>query len=674
MSILPDLHSPAEAAPPVRSQGAQAAAPRAVTARAVGLGLICAACLCAITPYNDYKVGATFLAGNQFPLGAFFVLFVLAVLVNPVLRRLTPAKAFARGELLTVWILIVVASGLPSSGMMRYLIPHLVAPHYYSNDTNHWEARVWGSLPGWLKLQDEAAADAFFTGYPRGQERVPWEAWAGPLFFWGIPALLFLVAQFCLANLLRRQWVENERFSFPLVQLPLLLTEDPPPGRGAGPLIRSGPFWLAVALTTSLHTLNGMHQLYPSLPQVRTSLSLMDYLTTPPWNQLGQFPVNLYPLVVGIAYLLSSEVAFSLWFFFLFYKAEILLGTLYNWDMPPPLGASGQKQFHSLQVFGGALGLCVWTFWTARRHLRDVWEKATGGPNAARIDDSREMFSYRASLLGLAVAYGGIGVWLYLATVPLPLVLACLLVLTLAFIVIAWLVTQAGTLYMGVSYGSIDALGATLGTAAFKPAAWFMTYRFEWIFSRDTRELMLPQVLNAAKVSEQGHLPLRPLFAALVASVAVGLVVSCVSFLSLPYMEGGANLFRNTWTVQGPQHALRVTGNAASVPYPFAPTNALHILGGFVGVLGLLVLRAQTSLGLHPIGFLGASASAGHMLWASVCLGWLGKTLILRYGGMGGYRRCLPFFLGLIVGDVLNAVLWIALGYATGTGYVILPQ
>jgi hypothetical protein len=192
------------------------------------------ALLCAVTPYNDYKVGATYLAGHQFPVGALFVLFLLAALANPLLRAVRPRWAFARGEMLTVWTLVLVASGLPSSGMMRFLLPHIAAPQNFSNGVNNWEARVWGGLPSWLKLSDEAAAKAYYSGYPRGAERVPWEAWVTPLVGWGTFALLFLLASFCVANLLRRQWIENEKFAFPLVQLPLLLAEDPEAGRRWG--------------------------------------------------------------------------------------------------------------------------------------------------------------------------------------------------------------------------------------------------------------------------------------------------------------------------------------------------------------------------------------------------------------------------------------------------------
>jgi hypothetical protein len=113
------------------------------------------------------------------------VLLFLALVVNSLLRRLRPAAVFAPGELLTIWVLITVASGLPSSGMMRYLLPHIAAPTHYSDATNLWESKIWAAAPDWLKITDKEAAKAFFAGYPRGQEHIPWAAWATPLFSWG---------------------------------------------------------------------------------------------------------------------------------------------------------------------------------------------------------------------------------------------------------------------------------------------------------------------------------------------------------------------------------------------------------------------------------------------------------------------------------------------------------
>lgn len=641
----------------------------AVSARAVLIGLAWAAFFAAFTPTNDIKVAATFVAGNQFPVGALFVVLALAGGVNVLLRALWPARAFTTGEMLTVWTLILVPSGIPSGGMMRFLIPTIVAPHYHSNAANDWEHRVWAAVPDWLKIRDADTVRAFYEGYPRGQEHVPWAAWTTPLFFWGVLAVLFVAASFFVAGLFRRQWVENERWAFPLVTVPLLLAEEPEPGRLLNRYLRNPLLWLGVLLTTGLHTLNGTHLLYPSVPEIRTSVNLLDYLPAPPLNQLDWFPVNLHPLMVGLTYLLSLEVAFSFWFFFLFYKFQILVCATYNWQMPGVLGGHGYKQFHALQSFGGALGLLAWVGWSARGHLRRVWDAAW-----ANTKDEKEMFSYRATLLGLAASYGGIALWLFLARVPGGLILLSLLLLTVTLIVISWMVCQAGMLFVQTAYGSIDLIAPIRGTAGLSIPALYTQYRFESSFFLNTREMLIPSVLEGAKAADVVGFSARRLLVGMVASVGLTIVISAVASLALPYYNGGANAINNNWVYNAaPQKPLLMLGGMASTPYVGSWTNGLHVLAGFVGVAGLLACRAFLGWGLHPIGFLGASVHATHALWFSIFLGWLGKSLILRYGGMRGYARLLPFFLGLIVGDAVNAVIWIALGYATGTGYRILP-
>jgi len=639
----------------------------------VAIGLIFSAFFCAVTPYNDFRLVSTYIAGNQFPIGALFVLFFFAFGINPALRRIAPRFVFRSGELLTIWTLILVASGLPSSGLMRYLIPTIAAPQYLSNSSNDWERKVWASTPSWLRLTDRAAADAFAHGYPLRRAHVPWAAWTTPLLFWGILVALFITTTFCFSNLLRKQWIENERFSFPLVTLPVLMAEEPQAGKRLNELFRSPLFWGGVVLTTAYHTQRGLHLLYPTIPDLPSMVVIGDLLRTPPWSSVGWFTAYFYPLVVGIAYLLPTEVCFSLWFFYLFYKLELLCAGLYNFSVPGDITADGGHQFHTLQSFGGGIGLFLWICWTGRRHFRDVWIKARGGPGAAAIDDSREMFSYRATIAGLAISYGGIALWLYAAGASLALILLALVMMTLTLTVISWVVSQAGLLFTQQEYGTIDLLAPTLGTSSFATASLYVTAQFEGVFLSDTREMLAPSVLMGVKTGDAAGFEIRPLFRAMVASVAIGTVIAAVAAIMLPYYNGGADTL-NPWSYrEAPARPLTFLAGVASTPYPSSPTNWLHVLSGLVGVLGLLIARAQFNVGLHPIGSLVASTYAMGELWGSLFLGWLFKSIIQRYGGMRGFRALQPFFLALVLGDVINAVFWIILGYATKVGYQIMP-
>jgi hypothetical protein len=646
---------------------------RAVTPRAVLIGLLFAAFFCAVTPYNDFKIAATYIAGNQFPIGALFVLFVLSFLVNGILRGVAPRKVFSRGELLTIWVLILVASGIPSSGLMRYFIPHIVAHKYYSDSANGWEQKVWAENPDWLKFQDKPAADAFFVGYPLGQEHVPWAAWVQPLLTWVPLAFLFLLASFCITSLLRRQWIENEKFSFPLVTLPMLLAEEPRPGHRVNDLMRHPLLWLGLGIATAIHTVRAFHLMYPSIPDIKLAWNLNEYMTVRPWNQVGWVPANIFLMVIGLAYLLPAEVCFSLWFFYIFFKTEVLMGVQFNWLMPGPQGY-GDKLFHSLQAYGGGLALVIWTLWTGRRHIQDIWEKATGGPRAREIDDSGEMLSYRSGLMGLAIAYGGIALWMALAQMQPVVILLTLLTMTLALIVISWVVCQAGMLFMAQPYGSADVLSGIFGTGPFRISSLFTMYRFESMFFYDTREMLAPSVLMGAKTAETSPFDTRPLLKAMAASVFIGFAVSLVASLWLPYYNGGGNSLNNPFMYKSaPTRPLNFMAGVSAVPFRGDWSNALHILAGFAGVLGLLILRAQFNIGIHPIGFLSASVYAMNMMWFSIFIGWVFKSLISRYGGMKGYLGFMPLFLGLILGDAVNAVIWIILGYATQVGYQIMP-
>ncbi|WP_394793405.1 DUF6785 family protein [Armatimonas sp.] len=619
-----------------------------LTPRALILGLLGAALVCVWTPYNNYKVGASLIGGNQFPTVAFAVLALLALL-----RQLLPRLKVTPAELATVWTILLVTSGIPSSGLLRTLIPNIPAPVAMSTPTNEWERKVWGAQPGWLKMTDSEAARAFFAGYPRGQEHVPWGAWLGPLTAWLLPAALFLLASFCVAAVFRKQWIEYERFAFPLVTLPLQLATEP------HILTRRPVFWLALALTASLHGLKGFHQLYPNVPDIQTNWSLMDYLTEPPFNQIGPFALFFFPLVVGLGYLLPGEVGLSIWVFHLLFKAECLVAALNNWDQPGALGFFSQRQFHSLQAFGGAVALTLWCLWAARKHLRVVFTE----PEYARLR------------LGLAVSFGGLGLWELLAGVPVLLVLLSLLFVVLALVTVGWATCQAGILFMAMPYTSLDVLAPTIGTAPFAPSALYTLYRVEYATVYNTRELLLPGLLSAAKIGEGTGLPPKQHTRWLGGAVALAVVVGVWACIRLPYLSGGANMLVERWTYEtGPQIPLKVLGNAASVPYKPAATNFLHSVGGFLLVGGLLLARLQLGSGLHPIGFLAASVHGVHTTWFSILIGWFAKSLVMRYGGMALYKAALPFFLGLIVGDALSAAFWIGMGYLTGVGYNNLPS
>ena len=88
--------------------------------------------MCAITPYNNYFLQNTKIAGNHLPVGSIFGLLILVFLVNVPLRKLmrNGRFAFSALELTVVWMMLIVAVGIPSMGLLQFLLPSLVALQY----------------------------------------------------------------------------------------------------------------------------------------------------------------------------------------------------------------------------------------------------------------------------------------------------------------------------------------------------------------------------------------------------------------------------------------------------------------------------------------------------------------------------------------------------------------
>ena len=60
----------------------------------------------------------------------------------------------------------------------------------------------------------------------------------------------------------------------------------------------------------------------------------------------------------------------------------------------------------------------------------------------------------------------------------------------------------------------------------------------------------------------------------------------------------------------------------------------------------------------HPMGYLVANAWGLQWWYMPFFVGWLAKTLVVRYGGLRLYQRTVPVAVGAIVGDLLVDNLW----------------
>jgi hypothetical protein len=102
------------------------------------------------------------------------------------------------------------------------------------------------------------------------------------------------------------------------------------------------------------------------------------------------------------------------------------------------------------------------------------------------------------------------------------------------------------------------------------------------------------------------------------------------------------------------------------------PTHTDYAATGFIGIgflLTGLLLFLRTRFfwwSLHPLGYALADDYSMQWFWASLFLSWLLKTITLGYGGIRTYRRVVPFFIGLILGEFVIGSLWSITGIVLG--------
>ena len=152
------------------------------------------------------------------------VFMLLVVLVNlPVVSR-GASLALNRADLIVVYCMLLIVSALCTMGLSEQLLPMLTAFFYYASPQNKWTEKLLPHLTGKpILVEDGTGNKLFYEGIAGTGHGIPYEAWVEPLIWWGIFLLALYIAMVSIAVILRRQWMERERLSYPIAQVGLAM-------------------------------------------------------------------------------------------------------------------------------------------------------------------------------------------------------------------------------------------------------------------------------------------------------------------------------------------------------------------------------------------------------------------------------------------------------------------
>jgi len=581
---------------------------------------------------------------------------------NVLLRALSRAtrgfvRPLSRGELLLVYAALCICLSMDRGA---YILHYTMVGKYYSSEVNRWD-ELFEYYPDYYVPHDEAVLRGFFEGSPSG--RVPWHAWVRPLSWWTVINLTIVWTVTCLVALFRKQWVEGERLTFPMLFLPLALTG----GVGKDPILRrflvDPVMWVGFGLAAAFNGINILHAFIPSVP----SLGWYKPVIAPLSEGFMRFfrPVNIYfnLELLGLSYLISGEVVFSGWFFYFFVKFVKAIGNSLGYR------GAGFPHFQELSA-GACIAVAAFMVWVARGHLAKVWAKATGVGDA---DDSNEALGYRWLLLGF---FGGAGLLVYLFALAgiAPAFMTFYLVALFIFILVAariraeagpptqwthpWGIDQHTPIHLVGTRAALDMLGRK---------GMVLYYGLFWIGRTIFAHSAAQYAIDGLRLADHGRVRRCAMLAILMLGAAAGLAMAWWYHLDVGYHYGqamigaGAGRIGRAWSFNWSRGQYMLLRLAIDRPEGPRVPQLIAYAVGFLFAWGLIVARMRLSnFPFHPLGFiLGTLYGENTPYWFPFLIAWAGQRTALRYGGFVLYRRLVPAFLGLAFGHIMIAgILW----------------
>jgi len=648
-----------------------------VTPRAWIISLVLIPLVVFWVEYNEIVAQGSELAAMSLTMAAVFPLLLL-VAVNLLLKKWRPQWALMQSELMFIYCLTTVAAYISGIGMIQFLNPTLVGWRHFATPTNHWGN--WQFLvPRWA-VPPADVVEGYYLGHSSFFTPRNAAAWAGPICLWTLFILTLMTAMYCVSSLLRKQWVENERLAFPIVIVPLAITQD----GGQVPLWKSRPLWVGVALPVIIESVNTIHfTMAPTLPyfsiKVDEARNLANFITTPPWNATGNIFITFFPLVIGLTFLLSQDVSFSCWFFYLLTKVERLFAAANGLPTTRSEAQMSIPPYTAEQGLGAFLGLALMSLWLARRHLRATWSRAFCGDTT--VDDSHEPLSYRTAWVMLAastlllILFGialGLSPLLSVLFFALYLLFALGMTRIRAEAGLAW-GPGSSSGWPGV-HSLITAIGGTQSLTQTDATAMAFLH---WS-DTDWRCLEQPAQMESLKIAamvEPRPLSPRQMTAGIAAAAVIGSIAAWISCLGIYYHYGAGSAIVEPWRTQQGRFPFDQLQSLITTTQPPRSSSLIALLVGLGVAVALSALRTRwVWLPLHPIGYAAANTDIMAWIWFPVLIGWLCKLLVLKYGGIRAYRQALPFFIGLILGDYGISGLWsVAFMISGHPGYRTFP-
>jgi hypothetical protein len=600
---------------------------------AMWIGIILAPLVCVWVFRSEILYNSADLASSALSFAAVGALLIL-VGMRVFIRSLDTRR------IILIYAAVAGTVGISTMGMVQFLITTLAAPFWFANPVNRWQ-EFWSAIPSWAAPRSPDVVRGFFLGHASLYAPAVWHAWVTPVIAWSIFIAALLVAQYCIAHLMYPRWANEERLAFPIVQIPLTVTEAKGSAR---------TYLIAGALVAiAIQGMNALHVLKPAIPELRVLPIDIGATIPPPWNGIGVLWVTFYPCIIGLSMLVPTNILLSSVFFYALSKGENLAGHMWGLHAGSPGGVA--FPYSGEQAQGAVLALALVVIWSARHTLR------------RSFSDPTSRLVWAAFVISMLIMLGyGIALGLHPATAILFFGLFMVFMIS-----VGWLRAAVGLIWNLGNDVSWWARAFMTGPMTMNQGVGLAYLR--WFSFGDFRAHALPTYVDMMRLTDAAQIRRRRLVIALAVGSLLSIIASLWVALDVYYRYGAASALTDQWrTYQGrvPFDMLRSQLDG-TVP-PLDMPRILAVVWGVVFTFGLQVANLKLMWWpFHPAGFVMAQTGALEWFWCPMLIAAVIKTLIMRIGGLKLYRRAIPFFIGLVLGDYAIAIVLTILGWLLHT-------
>jgi len=187
-----------------------------------------------------------------------------------------------------------------------------------------------------------------------------------------------------------------------------------------------------------------------------------------------------------------------------------------------------------------------------------------------------------------------------------------------------------------------------------------------WFFNRAYRGQPIAPSLEGYKIAQQAQLSSRRMLIAMAVALALSTFSGFWAMLHIGYKYGMEA------SVVGPGRwfGFETYRNLHGYISNPLPPNTGATIATAVGLGSALLLAGMRMWfawwPFHPAGFAVSGSWSMEQLWFPMFVSWALKAVILRYGGAKAFRRAVPFFIGLVLGEFVVGCFWGFYGAAAG--------